>query len=129
MFQVLPASYQPTNRSLLFTSPSITPAKNITDQLLIAQCNSLQLHCNINHWFFSNYREYIFCNSFNNLCSWIIIFINPVTESHKHLLPVLHILDELRDLVLASDLFQHSQNSFICTSMSGTVKCCNGSCK
>jgi len=45
-----------------------------------------------------------------------------MTEAHQHLLAVLNILDELRDVLDAADLVEHTEDSLVGTTVTGSVK-------
>mgnify|MGYP006109207221 FL=1 len=66
------------------------------DEVLVGESDLLEGHGNINHRFTSNNGEDIISNLTDNSGSGIKVLVDSVTETLKHLLAVLNILNELR---------------------------------
>ena len=93
------------------------------NEVRITQSNLLQFHCNFNQFLSSSDFEYFISDLLNDLCSWIIRFINSVSESVQKFLSVLNVFDELWNILLFANLLKHSQDSFVGTSVFWAVKC------
>ena len=99
------------------------------DEVLVCESDSLKLHSDVDEWLFSDNGEYLLGNCPDDLGSWVVVFINPMSESHEHLLPVLDIFDKLWDLVDATNLFEHPQDSLVGSSVSWTIEGSDSSSK
>ena len=59
---------------------------------------------------------------FNDLGSWIIRFIDSVSEPVQKFLSAFNVLNKLWNVLFLTDLLKHSQNCFVGASVSWTVK-------
>ena len=58
----------------------------------------------------------------NKLSSGVVVLVDTMTEAHQELLSILDVLNELRNVGFITDGLQHSNDSFIGTTMLGTIK-------
>jgi hypothetical protein len=58
-----------------------------------------------------------------------VVLVNTMTESHKDLLLVLYTLYESGDILNVSNLLKHTENSLVCTTMTGTIQSGDGTSK
>lgn len=54
---------------------------------------------------------YLVSSFTDELGTGVVVLVDSVTESHQHLLPCLHVLDELWHIFDGSNLLQHFQHS------------------
>lgn len=99
------------------------------DEVLVGESDLLESHSDINHRFTANNGEDIIGNLADNSSSGVKVLVNSVTETLKHLFAVFNILNELRYSLNRADLSKHSEDSFVGTTMSGSVEGSHGSSK
>jgi hypothetical protein len=92
------------------------------DEVLVGESDLLEGHGNINHRFTSNNGEDIVGNLTDDSGSGVKVLVDSVAETLKHLLSVLNILDELGYSFDGTDLIKHAEDSFVSTTMTGSVK-------
>lgn len=92
------------------------------DEERIAQGNFFQLDCNFNKLLLSSNFKYFMCNLLNNFCSWIVRLVDSMSKAVQKFLSAFDVFNELWDVLFLADLFEHSQDSLIGTSMFRSVK-------
>jgi len=97
------------------------------DEVVIGERDLLEGHGNINHRFTTDNGEDIVGNLTDDSGSGVKVLVDSVAETLKHLLAVFHILDELGYGFDRTDLIKHAEDSFISTTMTGSVKGGNSS--
>lgn len=87
----------------------------------VTKCYFLQLNSDLNKLLFSCNFKHLMCDLFYYFSSWIIAFIDSMTETIKKFLSTFYILNKLGNILFFSNLLEHSQNSFIGSSMLRTI--------
>lgn len=91
------------------------------DKILITQSNPFQFHSNLYKFLLTGDLENILCNTLDNFSSGIIAFIDTMTEPIQQFLPILNILNKLRNIFLLANLLEHPKHSLIGPTMFGSI--------
>ena len=78
------------------------------NEILVAKSDLFQFHCNFDKLFFACDFENFVSNSLDNFSSGVIAFVYSMSESVQQFFSVFNILNELRNILLLTDLLQHS---------------------
>lgn len=62
----------------------------------------------------------------DDLGSGVIVFVYSVAEARENSLSTLYLIDELGDILFCSNFLQHSDDSFVGSSMPGSIESSSG---
>ena len=99
------------------------------DEVLVREGDPLELHGNVDHGFAANNSEHIVGELAHKASPRVEVLVDAMAEAHEHLLAILHVLDELGDVLYIANLVQHAKHCLICTTVAWAVKSSHGTGK
>lgn len=91
-------------------------------EVLVAEGDALELDSDLNEGLTSKDGEYLFGNLANDAGAGVIVLVHAVSETHELDLAGLDLLDESRDVALVANILEHSEDSLVGTTMTGSIQ-------